>query len=801
MGVECNREIWMSSVESFLLACHGCIFPYLAHQPWFDRFTNCGLSRLDPTTANLITPPVFIYNRWDMLKILPSPIHKSLVSGLLLSLLISACAPVAAAANPSLTSPTALPTLPQATQLLETKSAGDSVQPQTTVAPQGTPTIIPPAPNRQLPEDWRDWPVIPIPSARARQIYQQGIAAGTDPTRLSKVGDCQSIQEVLLGRYDKPSGYLLRENPQVLAETIKQFTGSFGRDGEAVQGGFNAASELSPLWSNPDTCQPGETPLECEVRVHNPSIMLISLEVWWDGRSPAAYEKNMRQIIDFAISKGILPILSTKADNVEGDHSINLATARLAYEYDLPLWNWWRAAQALPNRGLDPTRPDGFHISQDAWDERSFTALQAINSVWRGAAATQAVSESTPSNSLLQPANPLVSSGENSIKPDSGFCSIVPTPGSDCANPTPTTIETPAADTASSNAKAGLTPVTDPAVLTNPAGYILLSNARRSGETVTPQGIYVMNPATGVVSQILPIGTSLQAVSPDGLQILYSRDTELIQTMLDGSQQSVITTKFQDHGSTSAGWQADGKALQFLTAEGGNTLLAQYPLDGSTAWKRLSSASDNPVEIYEAPDLARIYWENGTCPSTGACTRSSLRASGLDGSSLEILPAVQKVAFSPDGRWLVYEERVNDNKNLLTLASADLKDRRKLENIGDHFLDFSWSPDGSKLSLLTLERSDYSGKWLDIRNMVITTSDMGTKILPPVTGINNRAIWSPDGGSLLLTGTQETADGYLVQMQVMDVVTGAVRDLTTTAGFKSNDFIYTTDIHWVKPIQ
>ena len=334
--------------------------------------------------------------------------------------------------------------------------------------------------------------MIPIPSARARQIYQQGIAAGTDPTRISKVGDCQAIQEVLLGRYDKPSGYLLRENPEALAETIKQFAGSFGRDGEAVQGGFNAASELSPLWSNPDTCEPGETPLECEIRVHNPSIMLISLEVWWDGRSPDVYVKNMRQIIDLAISKGILPILSTKADNVEGDHSINLATAKLAYEYDLPLWNWWKAAQALPNRGLDPDRPDGFHISLESWDERSFTALQSIDSVWRGVKVVQPVAAkpqrlnhwySRPVQACAALLSHRVQIAQSPLRCFRGnrndHLSLRHHPASGLA----------------------LTPVTDPAVIGNPAGFILLSTARHTGETVIPLGVHLINPATGGTSR------------------------------------------------------------------------------------------------------------------------------------------------------------------------------------------------------------------------------------------------------------------------------------------------------------
>ena len=116
--------------------------------------------------------------------------------------------------------------------------------------------------------------------------------------------------------------------------------------------------------------------------------MFISLEVWWEGRTPERYEAYLREIIEFAIAHGVVPILATKADNVEGDHAINLITARLAYEYDLPLWNFWAAVQDLPDHGLDPTRPDGFHISIDAWNVRSYTALRTLDALWRGVNAS-----------------------------------------------------------------------------------------------------------------------------------------------------------------------------------------------------------------------------------------------------------------------------------------------------------------------------------------------------------------------------------------------------------------------------
>jgi hypothetical protein len=240
-----------------------------------------------------------------------------------------------------------------------------------------------PTEDRLPPEQWQQWPIVPNLTARALKIYKQGIAAGTDPHSFSKVGDCQSVTAAFFGIYDEPGAYSLPKDYESLQQTLDWFKGSFGRESQAVRGGFNVASVLSPLWADPKTCQAGETPLDCEFRQHKPSIVLISMETGFSGRTAAVYEKYMRKIIEYVEAKGALPILATKADNFEGDQSINLTTARLATEFDLPLWNFWRAVQPLPDHGMDMLRNDKFHISVDAWNVRSFTGLEALDAIWR----------------------------------------------------------------------------------------------------------------------------------------------------------------------------------------------------------------------------------------------------------------------------------------------------------------------------------------------------------------------------------------------------------------------------------
>ncbi len=247
------------------------------------------------------------------------------------------------------------------------------------------------------PGEWMQLPIIPTVTSTARRIYKQGLRRGNDPHAFSKVGDCQNVSSLFLGVFDEPGAYHLRPEDLDLQVTIDWYSGSFSRDSLAVRGGFNAASVLSPVWADVDACNRGENPLECEFRLHKPSIAIINLETWWE-KSTESYELYLRTIIETTISYGVVPILSTKADNLEGDNSINATIANLTVEYDIPLWNFWRAVQSLPDGGL---QDDGFHLTyaqnffddpdrmKTAWPWRNLTALQTLDTVQRGLTATE----------------------------------------------------------------------------------------------------------------------------------------------------------------------------------------------------------------------------------------------------------------------------------------------------------------------------------------------------------------------------------------------------------------------------
>ena len=158
--------------------------------------------------------------------------------------------------------------------------------------PTPTPTFTATPDIRLDPSDWQNWPVIPTVSGYAKDLYQQGLANGNDPKQFSKVGDCQNITTYFLAMFDYPNQYSLGEDYDYLQEVLDHFSGSFSRESIATDGGMNVAAVLSQLHADKEVCESMESPLECELRLSNPSIVLISMEETWAGITRLRIMKN-----------------------------------------------------------------------------------------------------------------------------------------------------------------------------------------------------------------------------------------------------------------------------------------------------------------------------------------------------------------------------------------------------------------------------------------------------------------------------------------------------------------------------
>jgi LysM repeat protein len=275
---------------------------------------------------------------------------------------------------------------------LEAINTSSSVIPTSTVdqnIQQIPPATYPPPPDNinGIPVDM----IAAMPQGvidHIRNIYSMGQSIGRNPHSLSKLGDSTVENPHFLTRFD--SGPFNLGNYTYLQDVVSFYRGSFSRD-SAVRRGLHTWAVLDPMWAG-GTCAPGETMLECEFRVQNPSVLIIHLGSN-DAGVPDSTNRNFREIVEYCMTNGVIPILGTKADRHEGSNINNEMIRQIAYDYNVPLWDFDIVAATIPGKGLDQ---DGVHMTSffaHDWSsptafERGYglmnlTALIALDKVWR----------------------------------------------------------------------------------------------------------------------------------------------------------------------------------------------------------------------------------------------------------------------------------------------------------------------------------------------------------------------------------------------------------------------------------
>lgn len=223
----------------------------------------------------------------------------------------------------------------------------------------------------------------------SRAIFAAGQAMGRNPRAYSKLGDSTIENPHFMARFDE-GPYNLGEYAY-LQGVINQFSGSHARQGLAVRRGNHSWTITDPMWADKAACLPNETSIACEIRVHNPSIIIIRLGSN-DRGVPAGFDQNLRQIVQIAIDSGVLPVLGTKADRFEGSNVNNDMIRQVATDYQIPLWDFDLLASTIPGRGLDV---DAVHLTtfyahdytsptayQRGHGVHNLSALIALDAIW-----------------------------------------------------------------------------------------------------------------------------------------------------------------------------------------------------------------------------------------------------------------------------------------------------------------------------------------------------------------------------------------------------------------------------------
>jgi hypothetical protein len=538
-----------------------------------------------------------------------------------------------------------------------------------------------------------------------------------------------------------------------LWDAINAFEASFDRWSVTARGGFTAASILNALQADSEECKPGETPLTCEFRLNNPAFVLITLETWLDPETIDRYEVYLRQILDTVIEKGAVPILLTKADSSElrGEkHVINPVIVNLAYEYQVPVVNFWRAAQYLDNFGIDPER-EGFHLSQAGYNLKNILALRALYATW------------------------MKVSGEETGE---------------------TVGDITATETGSTKVDDALNPSITPPNCAE--GCVFFGTQQSLDGSLTAQGVYAYQIADATLIQVLPQGYDLQDTSEDGLRLLVNTGSMLMTVDLETEETTLISDTFNAQGNLGTYWNAAEDEIFYLdTAD---------PVEGETgsAYSLIPAPSSESLYFNSGSCESKDYCESeGAFERTPDGTISPLSGYGQPVFSPDgqWLAYVNPDAATADNYYHIHYMFVEETaQGISSRRPLYFQDEPGFE-VYPEVQSYAFSPDSSRLFILYNVYSEYYERSLRLQTYMWDAEtgivyDFGK--LEGVSGsLNPRYVWSPDGSQILLfLTTLQDNGGYQINLYRTDLTSGEKMTLVQNGLFTETEYFYLTNAYW-----
>lgn len=294
-----------------------------------------------------------------------------------------------------------------AVELTPTPTPTNTPTPKPQTASPGataTQTSAPPTATRSAP-----YPHISLNTSRAREIFLAGKSLGSQAAVFSKVGDSITAgpESSFLSQFGR-SDYSLADysylQPVVnyfSQQTARENNLSWNNTSLAAANGWGSTEVLNPDNAEHTLCAPGESPLACEYRIVKPSVSLIMIGTNDAGGIPIdIYRANLRQIVEYSIQKGVVPVLFTIPPRnydpaTDGRvYEFNAAITQMASDYQIPLIDYWTPMNGAPNLGLKdgvhPSEPpDGKNAHLTAGNLqygsciRNLLALQMLDVLWR----------------------------------------------------------------------------------------------------------------------------------------------------------------------------------------------------------------------------------------------------------------------------------------------------------------------------------------------------------------------------------------------------------------------------------
>ncbi len=251
---------------------------------------------------------------------------------------------------------------------------------------------------------------------------------------------------------------------------------------------------------------------------------------------------------------------------------------------------------------------------------------------------------------------------------------------------------------------------------------------------------------------------SRPAFSPDGRRIAFERwqvgrNQDLWIMASDGSDVHQVTVDPEREMSPT--WLPDGRSLVFTSDRAGFGL---WTLDLATGREHsLAELGPRIDSIRASPDGTRIAFH-----APGPNDVFNIWVANSDGSNVRQLTFDAELAafpsWSPDGRWLAFEQRRDDSDHIMVVPSDGGTAVQLTFGDGRDWA-WSWAPDSDRIVFASLRSGQWDLRW--VRHS--TGEEQRLTAFDQPNGYVRYPAWSPAGNLVVFERAETTGDLWLVQ--------------------------------------
>ncbi len=222
-------------------------------------------------------------------------------------------------------------------------------------------------------------------------VYNNGQAQGKQNTVFSVAGDdsvngsswLNDIAAIQYGGY----GYLQLSVDYYNVAIAHDGMTSYYVQSAASGDGWTIDRLFDPVYANGAICNPGETPLDCELRLSMPAVLFISFNPTNATQtSLAQFETLLQQAVNTSLANGTIPVLATLPNDGFVDAGTlaqyNEVIVTIADNNDVPLWNVYVTMQGSSGvYNVSGSGATDFNDTSGGANRRNLAALQILDSI------------------------------------------------------------------------------------------------------------------------------------------------------------------------------------------------------------------------------------------------------------------------------------------------------------------------------------------------------------------------------------------------------------------------------------